>query len=468
MGKTSNLLKNTAIIGLGTFSTKALTFLLLPLYTNALNPDDFGLVDVLMTMSSLIIPFVALEMNSGVFRFLIGSEDGRKYSNDEVISTGIAIEFIGLIVAVILAYIANHIYSIPHFNAVVVYIFSLAISKLTLDTTRGFGDNVGYSISNIIITLISLVLNVVLILSFRCGAVAILVASSIGNFSGALFLFFKERMYQYINRDKISITAGREMLRYTLPLIPNTVSWWVASASDRLIILGFLGATANGVYAAAHKIPGVYTTLFTVFSLAWTEAVARNSSDNQFVESTVKTSINVMIYMLLGIISCSSLFFNVLIGKEYAESYWHILILLIAIFFSSISSLYGGIFSGKMDSKTVAYTTIVGAAVNIIFHIGMVRIIGLYAASISTTVSYVVIALIRGRQVRKWYSIKLFSKSDCILIPISCVAVLGFCLRNLMINIASIALICTGFIFNNKSIVKSAFIRIRETFTRAR
>lgn len=461
MGKTKTLVKNTAIIGLGTLSTKALTFLLLPLYTNVLNPDNYGLIDVLMTISSLIVPFAALEMNSGVFRFLIGFEGKKNYSHEKIVSTGVAIEIIGLIIVLLISLIANLFFTIPHFIAVAVYIVSLAVSKFTLDSTRGIGDIVAYSVANLIITLFSLCLNVIFILAFKWGAVSILIATAIGNFSGSIFLLFKKKLYRYIRKRAIDKDAGKEMLRYTLPLISNTVSWWIVSASDRIIILGFIGATANGIYAAAHKIPGIYTTLFAVFCLAWTESVARNESDNAFVEKTVKISVNVMVYMLFGIIACSSLFFNALIGNEYSSCYWHILILLIATFFSSLSSLYGGIFSGKMDSKVIAYTTIIGAVINIIVNLGLINYIGLYAASISTTVSYIIISFIRGNQVKKWYKIKLFSMKDFVFIPLGTLCIAGYYFHNNIINVIVVVSIIICFILFNRDIVNVVFGKIK-------
>lgn len=455
MSKTTTLVKNTAIIGLGTISTKALTFFLLPLYTNVLSPDDYGLIDVLVVMSSLMVPFIILEMNNGVFRFLIGTEEGINYSKDEVFSTGVVIETIGLIVAFFVSLLVNAFYELPYFCVMVFYIFSLVLSQLTLNTTRAFGDTVVYSIAGIISTLIALVLNIVLILFFKWKAVAILFSLIIGRFLGTAYILYKEELYNYFSISAINWSAGREMLRYTLPLIPNSVSWWIASASDRLVILWALGATANGVYAAAHKIPGIYNILFSVFSLAWTESAARNTSDNLFIEETVKRSVNIMIYMLFGIVSCSSLFFDVLFGANYIDSYWHIFILLIAIYFLSLSSLYGGVLTGKMASKVEAYTTIVGGIINVLVNLLLINYIGLYAASISTTISYFVISFLRERKLKEWYDIKIFSFKDIILVPLGTLCIFGYYLHNCIINGIAIIAIMVCFFLKNRDIVYS-------------
>lgn len=472
MSKTSQLIKNTVIIGIGTLSTKVLTFLLLPLYTTVLAPDDYGIIDVLITVSSLLIPFATMEMNSGVFRFLI---EKSKDSTDSqilrgrsaVVSTCATVEGIGLILTVVASGIVNLFFSIPHYPYFIIYVVSMAIAKLCLDTCRGFGHNTVYSVANFIITLVSLVSNIVLILGLGWPGKSILLASVMGNLSGSLFIVIKEKLWRFVRYKYVSKEEAKPIIKYTLPLIPNTVSWWVVSASDRLIILAFLGATANGIYAAAHKIPGIYTTVFTVFSLAWTESVARNIEDKEFITKTIKKSIHVMVYMLLALMIGTSIFFDFLIGPNYADAYWHIFILLIAVFFSSTSSLYGGIFSGYMDSKVIATTTVSGAILNILINISLVKFIGLYAASISTTIAYIVISFIRKNRIRKWVDLNNFRRKDAFTtILLTVIVIFGYYLRNRIVNICILAVLAIMFCVSYKDIIQNVLSGIKSRRSR--
>lgn len=452
MSKESTLIKNTAIIGIGNLSTKILTFFLLPLYTTVLATDDYGIIDVLMTVSSLVIPFVSLEMSSGVFRFIINKHKSEDI--EEVISTGFFAEVFGLVGMLIFLGFVNCFYKIPHIFVFVFYIISMSLMKFIGDTLRGLGNNVLYSTSNFLVTLISLLLNLILILFLEMKGEAILLAASIGNICGIIITIVCEKLWKYISFKKVKQNVFHDLLKYTLPLIPNTVSWWVVSASDRLLILIFLGASANGIYASANKIPGIYTTIFTVYSLAWTEAVARNNEDHSFISSVFYKSINIMIFMLMGIITCSSLFFEVLIGKDYIDSYWHILILLIAIFFSSCASLLGGIFAGKMESKSVMHTTIVGAIVNLAFNIVAIKFIGLYASSLSTAIAYFIVFLIRYIQCKKWYSLQLFKRKDMPVIILLLGVIAGYFIKIKILNtILVIIIICVFFILNKESVI---------------
>ena len=71
MSREKKLVKNAAILAIGQLSSKVFTFLLLPIYTSLLAPDDFGTIDVLQTVISLALYFVTLQIENAVFRFVI-------------------------------------------------------------------------------------------------------------------------------------------------------------------------------------------------------------------------------------------------------------------------------------------------------------------------------------------------------------------------------------------------------------
>lgn len=453
MDKSKALIKNTTIIGIGSLGTKVLTFLLLPMYTAVLSTEDYGMIDVLMTVSSLVIPFATLEMGSGIFRFIIGKGDHTDIQG--TISTGMMTELLGMIVAVVVTFVINILHPIPHCSEFILYFVTMSLVQLLSNTVRGLGNNALYSVSNFTVTLVSLLLNLLFILALKMDGVSILIAASVGNICGSVLIVLGQKLWRYISFKQINKRVFVQMIKYTLPLVPNTVSWWVVSASDRLLILLFLGASANGIYAAANKIPGIYTTIFSVYSLAWTEAVARNMYDKSFISKTFQNSIRIMVYMLLGIITCSSIFFKLLIGTNYYDSYWHIFILLLAIFFSSCSSLLGGIFGAKFESKTVMITTLIGAIVNILINYIGIRFVGLYAASFSTLVAYFAVFIVRFSKCKKWYTLKLFCKEDLCLAVLFIIVACGYWLRISWLNALIIVCIMFLFIIQYRTLIKT-------------
>ena len=76
--KYKTLLNNTFLLGLGTFGSKLLTFLMVRFYTGVLSPSDYGTADLIMQTANLLLPVVSLGITNGVFRFALDRKEHRK------------------------------------------------------------------------------------------------------------------------------------------------------------------------------------------------------------------------------------------------------------------------------------------------------------------------------------------------------------------------------------------------------
>ena len=75
MNQKKELIKNTLIISLGKFSTRIVSFILLPLYTALLSKSEYGSYDLLNTISIFLIPLITLQLEEAMFRFLIDAKN---------------------------------------------------------------------------------------------------------------------------------------------------------------------------------------------------------------------------------------------------------------------------------------------------------------------------------------------------------------------------------------------------------
>ena len=91
MNKEKQLIKNTAIVSIGKISTQLITFFLLPIYTAVLTNEEYGVVDLLNTLVNLFLPIVTLQIEQGVFRYLI---DCRKDQNRQTVVITTVMRFI--------------------------------------------------------------------------------------------------------------------------------------------------------------------------------------------------------------------------------------------------------------------------------------------------------------------------------------------------------------------------------------
>lgn len=450
-----DLIKNTGIIAIGTLLSKALSFFLLPIYTRYLSTDSYGIIDLIQTFCSLLLPVVSLEVCYGIFRFLIDDKTDEEKKN--TISTSFIIQTVIFIIFFILSITSLLYVDLEYYILFILYFLSLLLMTNVQSIARGFGNNKLYSLLGFLHTTISLVLNILFIVSFKMNANAILIAFIISNTITTITGIVRLRLFRYITRKSYTKSKAKSILRYSLPLIPNELSWWITNTSDRLLVSTFINAGANGIYAIANKIPTIYTTLFNVYNIAWVESVSKSINDDDacdYIVSMYKESFRFLACICMVITILISLFFNIIIGKNYTNSYFHILILMIAIFFNSLCSLIGSILTGYKASKSIAKTTILGAIVNIIINLLLIKKIGLYAASISTLVSYIVIFIARNISVKKYVKLK-YEINDIVLVIVSLlITIVSYCINNKMFSALTIVyLIIFTFLLNKKTLL---------------
>lgn len=455
MSREKKLVKNTAILAIGQLSSKIFTFLLLPVYTSLLTPDDYGTIDALQTVISLALYFVTLQIENAVFRFVI---ENRTKEDDQIsYVTSASVVLLVMAGASTLIIIAiNSLYAIPYVTLVTTALWAQSLYLFVSNLARGLGRNADYSIASFIVTVSSLVINIILIVGFKSGAVSILVALAFSNLIGFVYFVYRLHVWKFIRVGAVNSKKIQEMLQYSLPLIPNAISWWIANTSDRLIIIYFLGTAFNGIYAAANKIPTIYTTIFTVFNTAWTESVslAINDSDrDEYINSMMNNGFKLFSFVNMGIIVCVSLSFRWLIGKQYEEAYNHIFILLVAIFINSMCSLLGGVLSGLKDTKVIGWTTVVGAIANALINFALIQSIGLYAASISTLVSYLIIYIFRLKAVKKVVYIKVSGEYLVQCLAMLLIVFWGYFYRKSIINVVILIALTVWGIFQNRNIL---------------
>ena len=209
---------------------------------------------------------------------------------------------------------------------------------------------------------------------------------------------------------KINRKTIKEILKYSLPMIPNALSWWIVNVSDRTIISCFLGTAFNGIYTVSCKFSNILNSVFSIFSMSWQETATLHINDtdkDQFFTKMINSLFMLFSSMAIIILAILPIFYNILIGDEYLSSYNYIPILLYANSWNVLIGLIGGIYVAKKKTKEIANTTIISAILNIIINLGMIKFIGLYAACISTLLAYFIMGIYRYIDCKKYVNIKL-------------------------------------------------------------
>ena len=459
MNKKKQLAKNTLIIFFGRVCTQLISYFLLPLYTAYLATSEYGLVDLVQTYITLLVPIVTLELEMSVFRYLIdvrGKEkDTKVLMSNNFFILGISLSSFTLLYLIITSFVVIPFRFLILFDAIV-----CVLSGNFLQIARGFGRTVDFSISCILTGVTTILSNIVMICYLHKGAEGMIFSMALANFICALYLFLRIKMFHYIDFSLVDKKLIKDMNRYSIPLIPNGVSWWIVNASDRSIIAFVLGAGANGLYAISNKFPTIISSLTGVFNLSWSESAALHidSPDrDEFFSDITNTVIKLFTSMGAGMIACMPFLFPLFINAKFQEAYQYIPFLVLGTVFNVAICLYSQVYLAKKLSKQVASTAILGAIINIVINVLFIKKIGLYAAALSTAISYFVMMIYRHIDLKKYIHITLEKGLALKTIILFTFAITLYYQNKLYLNILNLMVVSIYAVLINKKILLSSY-----------
>ena len=459
MKEKKKLIKNTIIISIGKISTQFITFLLLPLYTSKLSTTEYGTYDLLITIGIFILPIVTCLLEESMFRFLIDAKE--KNEKEKIITQTIVFLLFSTLIYSIIGTIIVSITKYEYGFLFIIYIISMVLINISNALARGMGEFKTFSIANLLSGIIIVSLNLIFILKLNMGINSLFISSIIANIFAFILIGLKLKIYKYIKIKNIDKELLKSMIKYSIPLIPNSISWSIIHVSDRIVITNVLGATANGIYAIAGKFPNILSAFYGYFSTAWKESASRviNDENNEkYYNEIFQDVINIISSVLVCIIAFMPLIFRILINKEYMQAYEYIPFLMVATYFNVIAEFFGGIFVALKNTKIIGRTTIIGALINLIIDLLIIKYVGIYAAIISTFVSSLYMMIKRQQVIKK--HIKIYMKGNAWRYIIIGIIIMLYYINTLYSNIIMgiIALIYTY--INNKGIIHTILKKI--------
>ena len=456
MSKGKDLAKNTAIVSIGKICTQLNTFFLLPVYTAVLSNEEYGVVDLLNTLTSLLLPIATLQIEQGIFRYLLDCRENKE-KQTTLITTVSKFILVQSAICILIFLCASPFIHNEYKYFLMANLLMGILSSISLQICRGLGDNKTYAVGSFITGALTVILNVIFIVAFKWGAYGMLIATAISNLLCAIYVFVKKKIYKYIDIKQNDKKLLKDIIKYSVPLIPNMISWWIVSASDRTIISAVIGVAQNGIYSAANKFSGIFSTLYSVFNLTWTESASINinSEDrDEFFSKIFDFIVRFFGSLCLGTIAVMPFVFGILVNEKFAESYYQIPILILGSVFNILVSFLGSVYVAKKLTKEIAKTSIIAAIKNIVVNIALINQIGLYAASISTVIAYFAMFIYRWIDVKKYVSIKTNKTLIAVLSVSFLVAIITYYLKMKIISIVVLLAVIIIAIYINKDSAK--------------
>ena len=408
---------------MGTICTKGIMFIMAPLITRWISSSEYGTFDLITEYATLLIPILTLATGEAVFRFLLEHCDDVGIENNKIVSTlfayNMAIVLLIIIVAAVFSWIIPA--NIPVIYSFCFYLIGELLYQFIMMAMRGKKKLNVYTTSNVLYVLCLAAFVTLFVLILRLGLPGLLLGYGCGYYLSVIYMLFQSKIYNEMHIRDIDINVFKSAVKYALPMIPNSVSWWIINVSDRTIITFILGAGFNATYAIANKIPSLCQTLFKTFHLSWQQSATetlRDTDRDQYYSSVMNNMVRITGSVCILVLGLNYWFFKILYTEEYFSGYYQAPILVVAIIFSMLAQFIGSIYVARMESKINGATTMLAGGVNVLINLLFVKTIGLYAASISTMCAYIILFVIRYFDIKKKMDLKITKGSTFIMMGV--------------------------------------------------
>lgn len=412
MGKYKDLAKNTVYVSIGTIGSKIIGIIMLPLYTRWLSVEEFGTVDAITIYSTLLLCLISMCISESIFVFPKNQPNtiqGCYYSS------GIAfclLQFVlGFVLVLLINFISNFIKPQSIFISYSWFIYLLLVSSLiqayTQSFTRSLNKMLVYSTMGIIQTICISLFSFILIP--KLGVRGYVFAFIIANLISSVFAFIVAKHRNYFSLKRIEKKYIKSMLKYSIPLIPNNIMWWLINGFNRPIMEIYLSLFSLGIYAVANKFSTILQSVFSIFGMSWFNSALDEYGKpgfEKFYNNCIKMISTFLFLSAYIIIILSEKLVQFLTTEDYYIAYKYIPFLLLSIVFSCLSGVIGCIFACVKKSVYYFYSSFFGGISSLLSLFLLTPIYGLYGVALSVLISHTLMLFFTMRFSFKYVEVK--------------------------------------------------------------
>lgn len=396
------IFNNSLLYTLGTVASKAVGFILVPIYTYNLSKDDYGIATTITTFVSTFGIVIMLALREAIMRFYNGySKEERK----KLIGTiTLFVIFNALLVCTLLC-VFNRVYTswlfegIPFFPCVFWGILSLGLEGIYLvyqSLLQAKQDGKQYSINSMIYLFFHAVTVIVFVAVLKMGALGMVFSNFITNFSFAVYGVFS----MYKNKLMVfCIDKGmlKKSLKYSVPIIPHNLSNNLNIYAIKTIINRFLTYAISGLYTLASQFSTIVNLVQTSVNLAFRAWFVEQMQEGEEGRKQIKY-MSCMIMALFSFVSVGVALFSreivmIMCEKDYHEAWKMVPLFIITqlisfIYYSHVQNI---LYNTKMSKFTVV-CSFSGLTVNIVVSLILVKNMGIYGILIGQVISKIVLS----------------------------------------------------------------------------
>lgn len=421
--------KNIILLTIGNFASKVLSFFLVPFYTAVLSTKEYGTADILTTTINLILPIFSMLIYESVLRFLLDENCDKK----QIITIGITVNLLGFIVFLIFSPLCFFISNIKKYYIIfIMYYLSSSLYNITSQYIKGIEDVQLFTFGGVLNTFLTILFNIIFLLHFKLGVFGYLSSFILSQlFISLLFIIKGQVLKEILSIKKVDFLLARKMLNYSIPMIPNSLSWWISDSSDKYLITFFKGVSITGLYSVAYKIPTLLTVLTSIFMSAWQISSVENfgtEENRKFFSDIYVKYASCTIILCTGLITFAKIISKFLFSNSFFDAWIFTPVLLLGFVFNSMSAFLGTVYTAAKKTQMLFYSTLIGAFVNIFLNIILIQKYSALGAAIATMLSYFFVWMIRFFNSHKIMKLDINIKGNIISYALLLIQVVLVCL----------------------------------------
>ena len=400
------LFNNTIIYAIGQIVPNLLGFFLLPLFTRFLTTDDYGILSYTNSLSMFLIIFSLLSLNTFLLRSYFDYED--EISRKKLI--GNVFTFIVLFNTVLLFFLFLvgpktiealdiQVKFFPFVLLALLNNFFNVLSVVPLIIFRVKEKAFLFVALNVSKTIFQYFLTVYLIVDLGWGV--------LGNYYGKLFVNLAFAVvYLYIifknSIFNINFSQIKNGLKFSLPLLPGAIAYYLLSFSDRIILERFVSLSDMGIYSVAFILGFSLNILIESGYKAFEPVIYSEFGKPSFniIVGEIRKNFMFVIFVLAMFISLfSKEIFKIMASSEFYSGYKLVPLFVLSAIIKGEHIIFSTTVIAAKNTKLITVSTLVGGLASIISNIIFVPYIGIYAAAFTSVLSFLIMTFFIYRAV---------------------------------------------------------------------
>jgi O-antigen/teichoic acid export membrane protein len=402
----SRILKHSSIYMFGIVLSRIISFIMLPIYTRYLSPGDYGVLELLTMTSDAISILIGMGLPSAIFRFY--SEKETQEEKNRVISTALISGASLFFLVFSILFMNSGAFSrlvfgkdtyTTYFRVVFISMMFSSSIELPLVFLRAKARSFEFVILSSIKLAIQLSLNIYFVVYLGYGVIGVLYSTLIASVLLSVYLVITT-----FKSCGLGFSTGilKDLVRYGVPLIFSQLGAFVLTFSDRYFIQAYFNINQVGLYSLGYKFGTIVSSLLMgPFFQHW--AIEMFEIDKKPDREQVFVNIfDAMFVLSMVLIFIESIFIKeavkIISAPEYLLAYTIVPIICLAYYFSMLMYFVQVGILIKKQTRLIAYSTVIAAAVNIGLNFLLIPKYGMYGAGASALISF----FVRFFVVYKW------------------------------------------------------------------